>query len=172
MNSAIQSVLMSLALGVVLPVYAGKPSLPQGWRLPLSHEIEGYWRNDDPEKYLVVRGDFNGDGALDIARLLVQQSGNGASLYAFISRRHQSPKVYLLDEMKDVAILRAMGIAKAPPGKYNTACGKGYWKCGEEEVPEILLKNDSINYFKTESASSFYYWDNKSAGFKRIWISD
>ncbi len=172
MNSAIPSVLMFLMLGIVFPVYAGKPYLPHGWRLPLGQEIEGHWRDDDPEKYVVVRGDFNGDGAIDVARLLVRQSGNGAGLYAFISRKHKSPKAYLLDEMKHVAILRAMGIAKALPGKYKTACGKGYWECEEGEAPEVLLRHDSINYFKTESANSFYYWDNKTAAFKRIWISD
>jgi hypothetical protein len=65
-----------------------------------------------------------------------------------------------------------MGIDTVTTGDYKTACGKGYWECKKSE-PEILnLKHVAINYFKFESANSFFYWDDKTGSFKRIWISD
>jgi hypothetical protein len=65
-----------------------------------------------------------------------------------------------------------MGIAKVSPGKYKTACGKGYWECKTGELPEIAIRHDSINYFKTESASSYIYWSERTKTFKRAWITD
>jgi len=62
-----------------------------------------------------------------------------------------------------------MGIEKASPGKYGTACGKGYFEY-TDEPPEIALKYDAIDYFKYESANSFFIWEGN--GFKRVWISD
>lgn len=118
------------------------------------------------------KGDFNGDGIIDEAKLLVRKDGSGFGVFAFIYQKDHSFKIYQLDEMKDVKLIQAMGIKKVSPGTYKTACGKGYWDCQKDEVPEITIKNEIIDYFKTESANSFFYLDIKTNVFKRIWISD
>ena len=65
-----------------------------------------------------------------------------------------------------------MGINTVKPGEYKTVCGKGYFKC-EKGEPEVLkLKRPAIDYFKFQSANSFFFWDDKTGDFKRIWISD
>lgn len=147
-------------------------SLPQGWRMPLISEISDDWRKKDIGNYLLVRGDFNGDGVIDEARLLVREDGSGLGLFAFVSQGNHTFKIYLLDEMKGPISIHAMGIKKVSPGLYKTACGKGYWKCRKDEVPEITIQHDAIDYFKTESANSFFYWDIQASAFKRIWVSD
>lgn len=58
------------------------------------------------------------------------------------------------------------------PKKSMLSGGKGYWGCKEDEVPEIKIESDAIEFFKYESASSFFYWDDEKSEFKRIWISD
>lgn len=135
-------------------------------------ELKDAWRNESKDKFTIVKGDFNGDGIVDEAKLLVREDGSGFGIFAFVSQKNQSFKAYLLDENKDKSLIRAMGIKKASSGIYKTACGKGYWGCKQDEVPEINIRNEAIDYFKTESANSFFYWDSETNNFKRIWISD
>lgn len=161
-----------ILLVITLPVLADSTPLPRGWRMPTSSELGDDWRNVDPEKYSAIRGDFNGDGATDQAMLLMSLRGRGLGLFVFLSRKDRTLKVYTLDIIKDAALLRAMGIARVLPGQYRTACGKGYWACKKGEVPDVSIKHDAIDYFKTESASSYFYWDEHARGFKRVWISD
>ena len=146
-------------------------SLPQGWRLPTSEELKDAWRNENENRYTIVKGDFNGDGIIDEAKLLVRKDGSGFGVFAFVCQKDRSFKMYQLDEMKDMKLFQGMGIKKVSPGTYKTACGKGYWSCQQDEVPEMTIKSDAIDYFKTESANSFFYWD-KTNSFKIIWISD
>jgi len=65
----------------------------------------------------------------------------------------------------------AMGVDVVKPGKYETACGKGYWECEKGEPKILELKRPAINYFKLASANSFFFLDDKSNSFKRNWIS-
>lgn len=150
---------------------ADNMALPNGWRMPSKLELGADWRQRDTEKFSVATGDFNGDGVSDRAVLLVSQSGKRAGLYVFLSES-AGFKVYALDVRNSTKILPAMGIAKVIPGRYKTACGKGYWICKKNEPSELLIQHDAVEYFKTESASSYFYWDGQAKSFKRVWISD
>lgn len=173
MNSVIKFVSVVIFVIVTLPsCHKDNMSFPQGWRVPVSSEINDDWRKKNIDRYLLVKGDFNGDGAIDEARILVREDGSGLSLFAFVSQENHTVKAYLLDEMKGSGSIHAMGIKKVSSGLYKTACGKGYWACGNDEVPEISIQHDAIDYFKTESANSYFYWDAQTKAFKRIWISD
>ncbi len=163
------AIIVSLSL---LSACSNSKSLPHGWRLPTSEELKDTWRNASENRYTIVKGDFNGDGIVDEAKLLARKDGSGFGVFAFIYQKDHSFKIYHLDEMKDVKLIQAMGIKKVSPGTYKTACGKGCWDCQKDEVPEITIKNETIDYFKTESANSFFYLDIKTNAFKRIWISD
>lgn len=170
---SVQRIFLAIIVSLsILTACSDSKSLPQGWRLPTSEELKDAWRNESENRYTIVKDDFNGDGINDEAKLLVHKDGSGFGVFAFIYQKDHSFKIYQLDEMKDVKLIQAMGIKKVSPGTYKTACGKGYWDCQKDEVPEITIKNEAIDYFKTESANSFFYWDNKSNSFKRIWISD
>lgn len=70
--------------------------------------------------------------------------------------------------------LVSMGIKHVKPGRYETACGKGY---GEEfcvhGVPKFLkISADAIDVFKQESADSIVYWDQKLNTFRFVQMSD
>ncbi|SHN57494.1 hypothetical protein [Desulfovibrio litoralis] len=146
--------------------------LPQNWRLPTDKELKATWRDENKGKYAIVKGDFNSDKIVDEAKLLVRKDGMGFGLFAFVSQKDNYFKTYLLDEMQDHTLIQVFGIKDVASGVYKTACGKGYWDCQQGETPEIVIKNTAIDYFKTEGANSFFYWDNKENTFKRIWISD
>ena len=134
--------------------------------------IKDTWRHESVTKYAIVKGDFNGDGVVDEAKLLMRQDGTGFGLFAFVSQQGNLFKIYQLDEIKNNKFIKITGIKNVTNGSYKTACGKGYWDCRKDEHPEIIIKNDSIDYFKIEGANSFFYWDGNANDFKRIWISD
>ncbi len=151
--------------------------LPNGWRYPsveeLSDEPE---RGDSSTKYIKVVADFNGDNTNDAAYLLKSTTFSGEGLFVQISD-HQKGFTWLTlatidwgNEYPKVNL--SMGIDIANPGEYQTACGKGYFDCEEGEPEVIKLKLPGIDYFKFESANSFFYWDEQAKNFKRIWISD
>jgi len=152
--------------------FAKNNILPSGWRMPHSSELNDDWRRKDPDKYSIIRADFNGDGLKDRAMLLVSIRRNEIGLFVFLSRKGGAFKTYKLDVVKGEKLLQAIGIAKVLPGQCKTACGKGYWECGKGDISDVSIKYDAINYFKAESAALYFYWDERSRSFKRMWISD
>ena len=150
---------------------ADPPALPHGWRIPSSAETNDDWRNQDSNRYLVVKADFNGDGIPDQARLLIHDGNSQVALFAFVSQKDRSFKTYSLDE-KNAAYLKVLGITKVPPGRYTTACGKGYAECRGGEQPEVVLGHHAIDYFKVEGPHSYFYWDSTAIVFKVVGISD
>ena len=146
--------------------------IPKTMRLPTCEETKDEWRDSDKQRYLSVRGDFNGDGIIDVAKILVIKDDLPLSLVAFISQPNGKFKTYILETIKDYRLIRAMGIKKVSPGSYVTACGKGYWTCRQDESQTIYIGTVAIDFFKTESANSFFYWDKNINNFKKIWISD
>jgi hypothetical protein len=164
-------VLMIMAVIAVLLASAKSDiDLPLGWRKPTRQEIEQHWRDKDPNRYSVVKTDFNGDGVTDCASLLLREKGQGFGLFVFLSQKDSTFKTYLLEEVKDASYINFMGIAAVSPGIYETLCGKG--ECRDGDAPSISLQNYAIEYFKKDSASSFFYWDKLTESFKRIWVSD
>ncbi|QJC55797.1 hypothetical protein HC248_01080 [Polaromonas vacuolata] len=166
-----------ILIGVVLLFgvqsgFAESADLPTGWRLPTNLELSDAWRNDDLQRFAAVKGDFNGDGFLDQAMILVSDRGNRLGLFVFLSQIKKTEKVYKLDEIKDKSFLQVTGLNKVSAGKYKTACGKGYWNCKDGELSEIKISNDAVSYFKKESASSYFWWNKRSNSFVRTWMSD
>lgn len=145
---------------------------PKGWRIPNSLETEDDWREEDVNRYLYLKADFNGDGMVDKAYLLIRDDNSEFGLFAFVSQKDRSYKTFLLDRKKDTNYLRALGISKVSPGKYKTACGKGIIECAQGEAKEILLEHDALNYFKFGSAEMYFYWDKTTATFKAVGIND
>lgn len=172
MNKWITTGLIFLLTIIITNCTRSDVVIPQNWRHPSHLESNDAWRNENSSKYLITKGDFNGDGIVDVAMLLTSDNGSSLSLVAFISQNNKGFKTYFLNEIKDNRLIHAMGIKKVSPGAYATACGKGYWECRNDEVPEIQIQHDAIDYFKIESANSFFYWDAKTEAFKQIWISD
>jgi hypothetical protein len=69
-------------------------------------------------------------------------------------------------------MIEAFGIELAKPGTYATACGKGYWDCKKGEPEELRLERAGIDFFKYESANSYFVWNAGKKKFDRIWMSD
>ncbi|MDQ2989825.1 MAG: hypothetical protein M3R60_12065 [Pseudomonadota bacterium] len=74
-------------VGVVISTAAfPQVPLPRGCRLPTHNELASGWRDADPNRYAIVRGDINGDGIPDQSMLLISTRQRGYALFAFISQ--------------------------------------------------------------------------------------
>ena len=143
---------------------------PKGWRYPTMAEISQDWRAVSPHKHALISADFDGDRMQDRAMLLVKANNMGAALVVILGRMPN--KALVLEPLEDIGRLDVMGIEVVEPGQYETACGKGYFECEKGEPTVLSLKRPGINFFTSESASSYFYYDTKSRSFKRVWISD
>jgi hypothetical protein len=126
---------------------------------------------ENTELYLAAKADFDGDGKEDEARLLINDKENKMGLFVTLSSQERKTPV-LLDTIADKRTIEVMGIEVAKPGAYKTACGKGYWACKKGEPSELGLTNSAIDFFRFESANSYFVWDSKTKKFIRIWTSD
>jgi len=145
--------------------------LPDGWRTPTRKEANQDWRNDARHRYLEINADFNGDGLIDKAMLLVEKKGHKMALFAFVSQS-KSFKEYRLAVEDNVKWLDVMGIDVVKKGKYKTVCGKGYFECEPSYPNEINLKYEGINYFRESSATVYFYWNDKTMQFDHMQIID
>jgi hypothetical protein len=145
--------------------------LPKGWGRPTKSEASDEWRNKSRSKFLVVIGDFDGDGKPDIAEILVDLSGKRWALFVKLQSSGNWQRV---GDENEIEWLGGMGIALVKPGKYETACGKGYGEefCAHGEPKYLKLSNDAIDLFKEESADSIAYWEQQAQKFRFVQMSD
>jgi len=161
-----------MMLGGPVSAFAGE-SAPDGWRYPGEPDFNGPWldfRDKIPNPFH-VKADFNGDGEDDDAWIMIRVDNSGWGLFVFMGDNDGQVRIIkLMDEPG--RSYSSFGIELVQPGAYETACGKGYWDCAPGESAVIVLKRPGINFFKYESANSFYFWDDEEEEFKSVSISD
>lgn len=145
---------------------------PKGYRLPIESDYIDEWqafRKELPEPF-VARADFNSDGLLDEAWLLPRLSG-GFGLFAFMGSAEGAPGVARLAGATELKV-QGWGIEVVTPGRYQTACGKGYWDCEAGEPEVLVLTAPAVSFAKFESSNSIFWWNSKAGRFTRTRISD
>jgi hypothetical protein len=144
---------------------------PDGWRRPTGTESADEWRQKSQTRFFVVRGDFDGDGKPDLAELLVNPTSKKFALFV---KLFSVGKWQQLGESYDLGSLQRFGINLVKPGKYETACGKGYDDsfCAHGEPDYLTLGHPAIDFIYTESSDSIFYWDTKTRRFREIAMSD
>ncbi|OQA91173.1 MAG: hypothetical protein BWY26_01122 [Elusimicrobia bacterium ADurb.Bin231] len=115
-------------------------------------------------------GDFNGDELIDAAFILLNKMDKSiGKLIVFHKTGRKTYESFVL--VNDLKHPTKYGTATQKPGKILTASGKGYGIAKNEKRGEkITLKNDSINFWLYEGASSVFHWENGK--YIRTWISD
>ena len=161
------------ALSIALVAIAGLCSaqeLPKGWTIPAVKLTRQAFRQKDTNRFLAATGDFNGDGMQDKALILLNKGTSKLGLFICLTTA-KGCDWHRLAEM-DSAFLDVMEIGTVKSGKYETACGKGYWQCGKDEPETLVTKRDAIEFFKDESASSVYVYNPRKHAFTSIATSD
>jgi hypothetical protein len=162
----------SLAAVVVLAFgsrFCSAQELPSGWHSPSAKQTTQDFGRHEPKHFLVAIGDFNGDGVQDKALLLVNDKTSKLGLFVCLTTA-RGCDWHRLEEM-DLPFIDVMGIATVKPGKCKTACGKGCSDCEKGEPELLVLKHHAVEFFKDESASSYYVYDQRKNDFIAIPVS-
>jgi hypothetical protein len=154
---------------------------PAGWRLPRASELTDEARNGSPSHFTKASGDFNGDGVTDTAFVLKSTRYSGEALWVWLSQSDASHRWQRLESIKWPKEYSSVGLFMAvetqTPGVVPYGC---FDSAPQEECdfrppggrPKLKLRNESLVYFKPESAASLYFWSNKYQRFLKVWLSD
>jgi hypothetical protein len=142
-------------------------TLRAGWRKPTLAEATGAWRKKSPARFLVVRGDFDGDGRDDVAELLVSDSGKTFGLFVWLSGQRRWQSIHGADTS-----LGDLGISLVLPKKFDTLCADDPSMCAPSAPATVDLKNKAIEFFAWGEASSIFYWDPSAQAFRNAPMSD
>lgn len=104
----------------------------------------------------------------DEVKLLVRSDDGTVGLIVFLSSRRRH-LVLSESERREVV---SLGVSLVSPGRYDTACGKGYWDCGPDEPAVLTLDAPAVRLFTNEGAESFFIWKTAEQAFQQIWMSD
>jgi hypothetical protein len=145
---------------------------PPGYRFPRPADVTGDWatfRATAPEPFH-VRDDFDGDGSQDDGWLLLSESEDRWAF--FVARGARSGQLHWEMLESGLGPVQEFGLEIVRPGRYKTACGKGYFECAVDETDELRLKRPAIDFFMFESSSTFYWWDSGRKAWRKTRISD
>ena len=158
------SVLMSILLAS--PVYASGPTLPKQYRMPTDEELSAEWRKEDANKYATVAADFNGDGLVDGAFLVVDKKNNKLVLMVVLINKDFT-ETWLKLQTMDYVALKYQGIALVKPHTVSVYKGEAF----ENTKHPITLQFNSIKSFSSEGPSSIFTWDASKNQFLRHWLT-
>jgi hypothetical protein len=160
--------LLSVLLAIFLSshVYANGPSYPEQYRNLTEEELSSEWRKADSEKYTKIVADFNGDGLVDGAFLLVDDKNKKLVLLAALCDNNSSYKWIELQTM-DYAALNYQGISLVKPT--TVAVYKG--DITKETKQPVTLNFNSIKSFSSEGSSSIFTWDSSKKQFQQYWLT-
>ena len=167
--------LLAILFIFILPfvVFGQTPKAPSGWRFPQATDFNGEWkanRKDVPSPNK-INGDFNADKLKDEAWILIPTSGKAIGVFVFLRQKDNSFRSVQLDYFEGESP-QASYISLAPKNKYDTACGKGYWDCSENEPAVLDLKTEGIYFASYEGGSKIFYWSSLRKTFESVGISD
>jgi hypothetical protein len=149
------AMIMLVFLMIYAPAFA--LDIPLGWRLPGEQDFYSDWEsysNLYPEPYH-IEADFNSDGQLDEAWILLRSRGSGWGLFVFMGGGGK-PQQLIESVFPDAQFL---AIRVANPGLY-----KVYKEGGA--VANLVLVSKAINLFEYQGDNIIFYWDAASDGFK------
>jgi hypothetical protein len=167
---------ISFFLFIILSFSKASPSIQvaDGWRLPNPKDMTGAWSPFLGNKELpyLACADFNGDGISDDAYIALAQKGSKWALFVNLNLNSGKPRIIKLEEDSSNTPPQNMGVSLVSPGRYKTACGKGYWNCKKGEPSELNLNLHAINLYMSEGSNSFFWWEKNTGKFVQTWISD
>ena len=154
-------------------------ALVPGYRLPDESQygpawaiVEGqYWETRDgsgeTKAEFWTSGEFNGDGTVDYAYIVVEGTTDTRTLFAFLSTDEGYEIEQLAAGFEWGIWLRTRG-----PGRYATAASRGIGRDSPLNVLEFEAQNQAIDFFQPEGAASSFVWNEATQSFEQFWISD
>jgi hypothetical protein len=103
----------------------GKDIFPKGWRRIALAEVADDWRQKSPTRFLLIKGDFDGDGRPDISELLLNPSANQFALFVKLA---STAKWEQLGEPFDIKTLGRFGIDFRETGQIPNGLWEELWR--------------------------------------------
>ena len=150
-----------------------------GFRLPDESEygpawafVEGQgWQTQDgsgqAKAEFWTSGEFNGDETIDYAYILVDETTETRTLFAFVSTA-EGYDVERLDEGFEWGIW----LRTRPAGRYGPAAASGAGPDSPGNVLEFEARNQAIDFFQFEGSASSFVRNPTTQSFDRFWTSD
>ena len=163
--------------------YTGNSAIDKAKDASKPEEVE-CWK---PESFPVhtATGDYNGDGVLDEARILISvgvpkptgyatKKSGMAGFFVFFKSKVGPAKVVVIGLASDQSPSpQNHFIGTQPPiEKLETWCGRGGRDCEAGEPAAITLKRDAVIFGQFEAWSTLAYWSAAENKFKVVTISD
>ncbi len=166
--AAMRATVCILLSVLAVPAFGSGPTLPKGWRMPTDAEANGGVRKEHGIESL-VHGDWDGDGLVDGAMLVVSDDGKIEGLLVVTFPRGKE-KWFVL-ERGDFDGSLFMGLEKYGPGTYEVLCDTES-ECARSPTKSVTFVRDTIVYYRPASASLIFSWNPERRIFDRIWESD
>lgn len=140
--------------------------VPKGYRLPNNTELSLPARDSSNNRFATASGDFNGDGFIDTALLVIDSSETELVLIVLLAGKSNTYHEYIKLESFNYELVRFAGIRTIKPKTV-----KIYQNIRNENKVPFNLVNVSIEFFQFEGSSSVYYYNTDLEEFKRVWTS-
>ena len=141
-HSWVSTRLVSCLLSCVLCVRAVAQTIPSDWRsLQEADTPNSEWFNTAMTH---VEADFNGDGKIDHARMLLHKRTNGVGLFVFLDDVNGPEKTVKLEEH--------------PPEKGEFMLSLVREGCYKSERQVVCLKDPGLKYSEIEYGFGSLYW--------------
>ena len=169
-----RSIAVLAVMTTLLAVRAASAQVPdnqEGWIPPPAKLVSdewSTWRDEDPERFLRVHADFDGDGEIDTAELLVSDRSDKYALFVVMSSSGRPGPIYKIDEVDDSRMVARLGLSTVRPGTYWTVC-KEIIDCDPDEV---TLRFEGIKFFLFDGAEGYFFWDPDIRAFQFAGITD
>lgn len=161
-----------LIVAVVVGIWLALESQTVGFEVPV-----GWTKFERSESQLCpsqkqsdgirVSADLDGDGIKDEGQILKNATSGEHSIFAHLSTIKRTILVKKLG-----ADLNLPTLDLQHSGEVQTACGKGYWGCKENEPSVLKLTNAALNVVYCETSDYVLVWNPDSQTFSEVWLSD
>jgi hypothetical protein len=127
---------------------------PEGWRFPeIAKELSSFpirLKNDPINLFTVVKGDFNGDGFVDAAAYLLNESTGQVALFVNSSYKDGSYELSPYGSADKNTVIEN-GVMLAPPGEYVNTATKS----------KVTIENPGFIIIIFNTAANLVYWHPK-----------
>jgi len=160
-----------ILLGALISVsFSARSGSPEGWIKPKTVNGNDFCTNY--KSRFEAKGDFDGDGKSDTAKILANLSTKNIGVWVWLSTE-SGPILALEDNQSKDGEHDMLIASNVKPGKYVAACAKGYGKkCQKGELSSATLKSYGIEYFECEGSKRILFWNSLQRKFDSIWIFD
>lgn len=170
---------LAAILLVVSPADASVFPVPRGWHAVSLSEFRGtedfHFRLKQPNEGLRVVGDFDGDGRVDVVRVLESDDRKHCAMFV----THFPNGIVLHHELANLDSNCRDGLGQslyvvqedASRSPIKTWCGKGVF-CERGDTNFLRVRHTSFGYGFYEASYSIVMWDQKTHKWRAALISD